>query len=145
MQQRENQMLEKLAEARTRQARAMERFALATARVLQAEKQIQAIRERFQSAPDMAGSSEAAPDASPQAHQNPAGGDELIAAILAITQTELASHPSEASETEQQVRDTTGEEDTPPQAPREQDADADATDTTARLPTMRQQGPHETP
>lgn len=152
MQQRENQMLEKLAEARTRRARAMERFAVATARVLQVEKRIQAIRERFQSAPSDADcDSDTNADASPPAHQDPVAGEELITAILAITQTEPASLQPQAGEAkpqeELQVQDATGEQDTSGSggdATGEQDTSGSEGDTTVRLPTMRRRRPRET-
>ena len=52
LQQREQKMLQKLAEAREAQARAMKRFAQAQARVLLVERRLQAVRERLQ-APQM--------------------------------------------------------------------------------------------
>ncbi|HEX4713953.1 MAG TPA: hypothetical protein VH164_03405 [Ktedonobacteraceae bacterium] len=52
LQQREQRMLHKLAEAREVQTRAMKRFAQAQARVLLVERRLQAVRERLQ-APQM--------------------------------------------------------------------------------------------
>jgi len=135
-------MLEKLAEARMRQARAMERFTLARTRVLRAEKRFQAIREH--SVTEEQAPSDVPP--LPEMRQDPAPGeDALIAAILAITQTEPASPPADDPSLEEtvhlaervphQARQQAPETDPHPSSGQE----AEKTDTTARLPIVRQQ------
>jgi hypothetical protein len=126
-------MLEKLAEARMRQARAMERFTLARARVLRAEKRFQAIRERF-AGEDHAPSDEMAPET----RQNPAHGDALIAAILAITQTEQASSlPADNPPLQESNEPALQTEGVP--ADEADSQETDQADTTDRSPLVRQQ------
>lgn len=140
-------MLEKLAEARMRQARVMERFTLARTRVLRAEKRFQAIRQRS-TAEEQAASEEKAPavPSLPDTHQDPAPGENaLIAAILAITQTEPASlsadDPSEEETVhlaERKPRQAQHPANEPDAHPSVRPA-AEGADTTDRLPVVRQQ------
>lgn len=105
MQQREQHLLQKLAEARERQARAMKRFAQAQARVSRAEERLQALREQPQPAQEIPAPGEEPAVPSPQeALQNPEDEEALITAILAITQTEPDSGEVVAAGTGASVR-----------------------------------------
>jgi hypothetical protein len=89
VQQREQHLLQKLAEARERQAGAMTRFAQAQARIALAEERLQALREQPQPAQGIfAPGAEPAVPSPQEALQPPEDEEALIAAILAITQTE---------------------------------------------------------
>ena len=92
MQQREQHLLQKLVEARERQAGAMKRFAQAQARISLVEERLQALREQPQPAQEISAPGEEPAVPSPQeALQHPEDEEALIAAILAITQTEPGS------------------------------------------------------
>jgi hypothetical protein len=139
LQQREQHMLEKLAEARMRQARAMERFTLVRTRVLRAEKRFQALHERFTREED-APSDEMAPDvlSSAETLQEPAHEDALIAAILAITQTEPSSLPAD-SPSSQEGGEAVQQAQHPEAAADLHVSGTEEADTTDRLPVVHQQ------
>jgi hypothetical protein len=129
VQQREQQMLEKLAEARARRARAMERLALARARVLQAEKRFQATGGHPPSARE-ASSDEPASDIAP-----PAQGETPPAPSLALTRREV-----EPSETEQHAE---SKAEAPAETQTSGEQKAGAADTTVRLPIVRRRRSRE--
>lgn len=146
----------------------MKRFALAQARISLAEERLQTIRERLRSAREIpAPGEEPAVPSSPESPQNPQDEAALIAAILTITQTEpnsgddLAGEPGEAvrqaeqahGEVKQvilngapgkaenalfQARLAEIEGVTNTEADTSAAQDTSATDTTARLPVIRE-------
>ncbi len=113
MQQREQHMLKKLSEARERQARAMNRVSLAQARISLAEERLQIYRERLQSAQKIPRPDDASVvPSSAEARQDAEDEATLIAAILAITQTEPGSQAPATNPppiTVQQAEDALGE------------------------------------
>jgi len=93
-------LLQKLAEARARQAEAMKRFAQAQARISLAEQRLQALREQPQPAQEISAPAELPVAPPPQEPlQKPEDEQALIAAILAITQTEPGSGDQPAAGT----------------------------------------------